>query len=521
MGNGSFTVIPEMLRALQPGSQSFTMVGRRDRETISHSEALQEGLSKAGSLLERGIGPGSRVGVPASPRAGFVTACIAVWGAGACLVPLPLRSPTVARSAWDAHIRAIGQKVGMDALLDPTSDLKMNDFIQKVSLSSLKGEDLPAVSCEPDAEALILLSSGTTADPKAVALSHRALLAHLAIEPILDTIRPRSDRLVRWGALHHASGFYWGIVRPLVLGVDSTVLSSRSFLADPIHWLDEMSRGGGTVSGGPTFGYSLAAQALEKASSTRLDLSNWRVAVCGGEAVDATTLERFADLARPFGFDHLAYTTRYALTEAGTVCVRGPGQGLRIEVEQGDRPAAVSVGPPAPGVKIDVRGGSGSSVGEVFVRTPFQMTGYVDEGGIGADPESWLATGDVGFLSDGELFLVGRSKDTIVVRGRNLHADRLEGLARSALGGRACLAFGVQDGPTERLVLLLAGESYEDVDDLRSDQAFLVRHFTQRVGVSPEVVVVPYSSFAVGGSGKVDRQVMKRMYVEGTLESLL
>jgi fatty-acyl-CoA synthase len=316
------------------------------------------------------------------------------------------------------------------------------------------------------------------------------------------------------------------------------------FIADPGRWLVEISTARISRSSSPNFGYALATKAIAKGLPVPVDLSCWqRAGAGGGEAPDLDAIDRFVASARPLGFDPDVLTSTYAMTETGVISDVRTGAGLtaisldrralgRGEVVEAPRSSDssgtfVSSGHLAPGVQLRVVSPTGEDlpsrrVGEFWVKSPRMFDGYLDDPDATNDAftDGWFRTGDLGFLEGENLYVTGRSKDVIIVRGKNYHAHDIERVVRSVAGADEgnCAAFAVRGDSTDRLVLAVETRVRDDDSErLRKD---IVRRVwvatTLRVG---DVVFVPPGTLPVTASGKVKRSLTKERYLEEALVS--
>jgi acyl-CoA synthetase (AMP-forming)/AMP-acid ligase II len=302
---------------------------------------------------------------------------------------------------------------------------------------------------------------------------------------------------------------------------------------EPGRWLLEMSRNRGSFASSPNFGYALAARAALKGFDEPVDLSSWAVAASGGELIDPNTLDHFYEATAPFGFDPSAMAPGYGLAEATcVVAATARGEGVRVDVVDRselalDRatPAGsasigttdiVSVGAPIPGTELRIVAEDGSilgdrQVGEIEVRGPCVMDGYVGREVLTIE-DGWLRTGDRGYLSTGDLFVTGRIKDVIVIRGQNFYAEDLERVIQEAAGVRKgrCIAVGMPRGDTEALVVA-AETKLTDPDELQTCRREITQLLVRETDLAPaEVRLVAPNKLPRTTSGKLQRSLFKK-----------
>ena len=308
-----------------------------------------------------------------------------------------------------------------------------------------------------------------------MALSQANLVAQ--VESLMGIIEPtRADVLVSWLPLYHDMGLIGcllgaaGYPGPLVL------IPPEHFLARPALWLRAIGRHRGTISAAPHFAYAYATERVRDGDLDGLSLRSWRIALDGAEPVTVGALQRFAARFAPLGFDPGALMPVYGLSEASLAVTFSPpgrpplAEGLdpaRLaegEVVPGRR-EVVSVGRPVPGVEVEVRDGEGAPLperrlGRIHVRGPSVMQGYLGDEGATARAlrDGWLDTGDLGFHAGGELFVHGRAKDLVIVRGANHAPEEFEsalaGIEGLRPGCAVALGFVPQDGDGEELLVL-------------------------------------------------------------------
>lgn len=401
--------------------------------------------------------------------------------------------------------------------------------------------------------AFLQYTSGSTADPKGVMLTHANLLANERM--IAAAFGHQGERLVgvHWLPLYHDMGLIGGVLQPLCLGVPAYLMSPIEFLKRPVTWLQAISHFRATTSGGPNFGYERLVRRVTPQERRGLDLSSWMVAYNGAEPLRPETMERFAVTFAECGFRAEAVYPCYGLAEAtlfvsGVPPLSGPViRSFRVEpLERGGRTVAgegpgsrrlVSSGRPWLEERIVIahpeegRRLADGLVGEIWVSGPNVAAGYwnrpedsratfgaeLTDGGGGP----FLRTGDLGFVLDDELFVTGRIKDLIIVRGRNYYPQDIERTIEQAHPGirPGCgAAFSVEVDQQERLVIVQevgAGLSEDEPEEI-------VRAIRRAVAAQHElnvrdVVLIPPGEIPKTSSGKIQRRQARQLYLEDAL----
>jgi amino acid adenylation domain-containing protein len=424
-------------------------------------------------------------------------------------------------------------------------------------------DDLPLQAAEAwkrpnlsgDSIALLQYTSGSTGTPKGVMVSHANLLHNEAL--IQSAFRQsRESVIVGWLPLYHDMGLIGNVLQPIYCGARCILMSPISFLQSPVRWLNAISQYRATTSGGPNFSYDLCVRKVSPAEEEQLDLSSWTVAFNGAEPVRSETMQRFARRFEKAGFRPEAFAPCYGLAEA-TLFVSGhvgeTVRALKVDVKalaahevrrrlkkkDGVAHTLTSSGRIAPGVKVrivDPESGIGCSehqVGEVWVSGPSVAQGYwgrteESERIFGArivrsSQGPFLRTGDLGFLQRGELFVTGRLKDLIIIRGRNLYPQDIEAsVERAHPGLRAgCgAAFAVEVEGEERVVVVQEVERGHENNT--ATMVDVIRHaIAEQHEVQPFAIFLTRAgSIPKTSSGKIQRYACRDLYQSGKLDPL-
>ncbi len=564
------TLLDLLDRASRIEERGLTLLDRRERPTFLSWRRVSEGAARiAAALGALGVEPGERVALIFPTCAEFFDAFFGILVAGA--VPAPLYPPVRLGRLAEYHRRTARMIEAAGARL-VLADRRVRRLLGEamelarpaLGCRTLDGLPAPASAGSPTARptasdlALVQFSSGTTVDPKPVALSHGAIVAQAAT---LNGFWPDTEEVTHRGAswlpLYHDMGLIGCVLPALERRTDLTLLGPEVFVARPAAWLRAISRFRATVSPAPNFAYGLCVETVRDEELDGVDLSSWRVALNGAEAVSARTLRAFAERFRRWGFRAEALTPVYGLSEAALAVTFSslgrpftsarferpslePGQTPRklpreaSGANAADAPAGreiVSVGSPLPGFEIEVRGEEGRAlpagrVGRIWVRGPSLMAGYLGrpEATARALVDGWLDTGDLGFLSGGELYLTGRAKDQVILRGRNYGPEEIEAAACTVPGARAGCAVAAsylpEEAEQEELVVLVEAARDASESERRALPAMAREAVLAGTGLAADrVVVLEPGTLPRTSSGKLRRGEALRLWLSGTLEA--
>ncbi|MFL6194096.1 MAG: non-ribosomal peptide synthase/polyketide synthase [Thermoanaerobaculia bacterium] len=382
--------------------------------------------------------------------------------------------------------------------------------------------------------AFLQYTSGSTSSPKGVMVTQGNLLHNERMIQRVFRQGPESV-VVSWLPLYHDMGLIGGVLQPLYTGARCVLMSPAAFLQSPARWLRAISRYRATTSGGPDFAYELCVRKVRPEQREGLDLSSWAVAFNGAEPVRAATLDRFAAAFTPHGFRRAAFVPCYGLAESTLLVTGGrPGAEPTLLEVDGGRPL-VGCGAPPLDVEVTIADLETGALcppgreGEIRVAGPSVAAGYWERPEETAEVfgGASLRTGDLGFLHGGELFVTGRIKDLVILRGRNHYPQDLELTAERAHpalrpGGGA--AFAVDAGDEERLVIVHELERRAAADPT-VDPAMVAMAVRRALAEEHEVRVHEVALIAAGAlprtsSGKVRRRATRDAWRAGTLDRL-
>lgn len=523
-------------------------------EALPYSLLRTQSQQLAQKLLASGLKRGERVALIADTDGDFARGFFACQYAGLVPTALPLPAAFGGCDAYIAHIRRMIEIASASAAFAPVA---LAEWLAeatvglplKVSgtLASLPAVErplsLPAVGREDFS--YLQFSSGSTRFPLGVAVTQRALMANVrGIARDGLHIGP-ADRCTSWLPLYHDMGLVGFLLTPLVCQISVDLFATRDFARRPLLWLELITRNGGTLSYSPTFGYELCTRRAQTASIEGINLGSWRGAGIGGDMVRPAPLTAFAERFASQGFKASAFVPSYGMAETALALSFAPaGQGIRFETldtdalerEQRAILAApgtartrdfVLCGPVLPLHDLKVHGEGGEvlaerEVGRLYARGPSMMHSYFGQPAATAavlSADGWLDTGDLGYLTQGQIVVTGRAKDLIIINGRNIWPQDLEWTAEhevASLRSGDVAAVSVDNGGVERIVILVEHRPADEatLDALRKDVSGVLR---LRHGVDTEVVPVPPRSLPRTSSGKLSRAKAKSLYLDGAL----
>ena len=522
---------------------------------ISFAELHCRARALAGRLSQAAA-PGERALLLFPSGVEFVVALFACFAAGIIAVPLMPPRRHAARDASASILADCTPRIALSTagLIAGLKERFAGD------LTWIAGDEhADATLPEPAAGdvALLQYTSGSTSAPKGVVVTHANLLANLAMIQAGFGNTARSTH-VSWLPHYHDMGLIIHLLQSLYLGSLGVLMSPVAFLQRPLNWLRAISDYRAEVSGGPNFGYELCVSRYRAEAMEGIDLSSWRVAINGAEPVRDDTIRRFTETFAPHGFAAETMHPAYGMAEA-TVLIAAGKRGSppvtrrlsRVGLQQnrvaapegGDVQVAVGCGKALPGERIAIvhpdtkRRLGADEIGEIWVAGPNVARGYwanraATEESFGAaiagEGEAiWLRTGDLGFLdAAGELFVTGRIKDIIIIRGANHYPQDIEHTvetAHPALASHGGAAFAViDDHGDERLVVV---QEVERSQRHHAEPARLAARIREAVVSEHDIVPFAVTLLSPGAlpkttSGKIQRAQTRRLWLERRLDNL-
>ena len=497
----------------------------------------------AGALVEGGLRPGDAVAVLAGMPAQIAPVAQAIWLAGGSMTMLHQPTPRTDLAAWRDDTLRVLRMIGARVVVVGEPFERMAGVLEAYGIrhhlagALADGPDRPPVVAGEDDAALLQLTSGSTAEPKAVRITHRNLYANLT-----DAGRhlgcDEDGVMVSWLPMFHDMGMVGCLLLPMLSGLELVSVTPADFLGRPLLWAELISRYGGTITTAPNFAWAVLARQLARVEPGALDLSRLRVAGNGAEPVDPATMRAFVDTASRFGLRPEAVNCCYGAAESTLVIsMSALGDPMLLDVvgagdlEQQRRatPAAAGrdglkvrelpmLGRPFPSVEVRVLDDEGAVLGErevgrLHLRGESVTDGYVTPDGYqpARDADGWLDIGDEGYLVGGQIVVCGRRKDVIIMGGRNIYPTDIERAAARVPGVRegnvAAVRLLAGDGVArESFAVLVESRSHGD----EAAEQRIGREVTARVvaeiDVRPAAVrVLPPGSLPKTPSGKLRR----------------
>ncbi len=558
------TTLVDVLRYwsnVQPNKVAFYSTdGETDGDTaVTFAELDHAARAIAVKILEKHR-PGSRGLLLYPPSIEFVSGFFGCLYAGCICVPAyPPR-----RNRKGARILGIAEDCQAQFALttaDTISQIRKDEgtkaetnslaFIGSDTIDrslAIQYTDLPI---PPSDLAVLQYTSGSTGQPKGVMLTHANLVRNC--EMISELFEANHSAIgVSWLPMYHDMGLVGGVLSPMSMGASMVLMSPMSFLQRPVRWLRAISKYRANTSGGPNFAYQLCVDKVTEEELQGLDLSSWQLAFNGAEPVRASTLEQFSHKFASVGFTHQSHFPCYGMAETTLIVTGGPRQSPpvikhfdarrlgarmvhRLDEPTNDTRSLVGCGRATHNAVLLIvdtltkRSLPENEIGEIWVNSPSVGNGYWGKDEISSETfhaytddgqGPFLRTGDLGFWSEGQLFVAGRVKDLIIVRGVNRYPQDIEQTVEEcheSISSSAAAAFADDAGPRERLIITVEVQRSLE-DDWNPVVQAIRRSVTQSHELPPDaVVLVRHSSLPRTSSGKIQRHACLRDFREGNL----
>jgi fatty-acyl-CoA synthase len=546
-----------LLQSAAESPRGMTTGEPREPVRRSWAEVHATALRMAADLIDGGLAPGTSVAVLAGEPALIAPAAQAVWLAGGSVTMLHQPTPRTDLAVWaEDTVQVLGMIGAGMVLLGPPFDPLADVLTQRgitvrpiaelgTAFADVQPPDLPHGE---DDTALLQLTSGSTAEPKAVRITHRNLYANLTAMVQASELRRERDVMVSWLPLFHDMGMVGFLTVPMTVGLELVTVTPVDFLSRPLLWAELISKYGGTVTAAPNFAYAVLGRQLRRADDGALDLSSMRFALNGAEPIDPDAVASFTDAGARFGLRAECVVAAYGMAETALGVSFAPVEtGLEVdtidadELEAHRRAVVVDtaadpdravrrfplLGRPLPGLTARVVDDEGSvlgdrEVGGIQLSGEAVTPGYLTvHGPVAAqDADGWLDTGDQGYLTDGLVVVCGRLKDVIIMGGRNIYPTDIERAAAEADGVRAGnvvavrldAGSGVGTSKRESFVVVVESRRAGDAEAEELIRKEVTSRVVSSVGVRPaRVVVLKPASLPKTPSGKLRRAATREL----------
>jgi fatty-acyl-CoA synthase len=520
-----------------------------------YRELRSDALASAWRLIAAGVKPKDRIAIVAETGAEFAALFFGAVYAGAWPVPLPLPTSFGGRDSYIDQLKVQLDSADPAWLFYPDELAALAGAAAEAagvrgetweSFAGREGPETALPGAGPDDIAYLQYSSGSTRFPHGVAVTHRGLLNNLAAHShgmeVVDT-----DRCVSWLPWYHDMGLVGCLLSPMANQISTDYLKTEDFARRPLAWLDLITRNEGTTgSYAPTFGYDICARRVSSQTNVaeRFDLSRWRIAGNGADMIRPDVMQAFVDAFAPAGFSAKSFLPSYGLAEATlAVTIMPPGEGIVVELVeettlsgdgkmQRDRPqryrSIVNCGRPVRDMAVEIRDEDGRTlgnreIGKVYCRGPSVMVGYFrDEESTRAclDSDHWLDTGDMGYLSDGYLYIVGRAKDMIIVNGKNHWPQDIEWAVEQLPGFKAgdIAAFSITTPGGEETPAVLVQCRTSDIEERARLREIIRERVRAITGMNCVIELVPPRTLPRTSSGKLSRAKARSLYLTGEIQ---
>ncbi|HYW16400.1 MAG TPA: fatty acyl-AMP ligase [Allosphingosinicella sp.] len=520
-----------------------------------YRELREDSLAAAYRLVAAGVKPKDRIAIVAETSPEFAALFFGAVYAGAWPVPLPLPTSFGGRDSYIDQLKVQLESADPTHLFYPAELASMAGAaadsagvagLSWESFGEREGPEAELPRAAPADIAYLQYSSGSTRFPHGVAVTHRGLLNNLAAHShgmeVIET-----DRCISWLPWYHDMGLVGCLLSPMANQISTDYLKTEDFARRPLAWLDLITRNEGTTgSYSPTFGYDICARRVSSLTNVaeRFDLSRWRIAGNGADMIRPDVMQAFVDAFEPAGFSAKSFCPSYGLAEATlAVTIMPPGEGIVVELVEEttlsgdgkmhrDRPqryrAIVNCGKPARDMAIEIRDEDGATlgnreIGKVHCRGPSVMVGYFrDEEATAAclDPAGWLDTGDMGYLSDGYLYIVGRAKDMIIINGKNHWPQDIEWAVEQLPGFKAgdIAAFSITTPGGEETPAVLVQCRTSDAGERTRLREIIRERVRAITGMNCVIELVPPRTLPRTSSGKLSRAKARSLYLTGEIQ---
>jgi fatty-acyl-CoA synthase len=556
--NADFATMTEALDYAARGVAGYNFYNARGAliDVLPFRDLRDRAIVAAGRLAGAGLKPGDRVALLAATGADFQVLFFGALYGGIIPVPLPLPTAFGRKDGYVDQIRNQVISSGARVVFGPadfvplvrqaTSGLPVSLVGTYADLAAAPEQAGAVQRARADALCYVQYSSGSTRFPTGVAVTHANLLANLRGITAFGVCLRAGDRAFSWLPFFHDMGLVGFMFAPLSGQISTDFLATEDFARRPLTWLRLMSENGCTLSYAPSFGYELCGRRVSTMAegTLGLDLSRWRLAGIGGEMIKPHVMLQFAEAFRPYGFSADAFCASYGLAESVlAISFAEAGTGMKIDriskqamaQEHAAVPAEgegdsvrifVSCGKVLPAHEVEIRDDDGRALGErrvgrLFARGPSIMQGYYNNADATAEAivDGWLDTGDLAYWCDGEVVIVGRAKDMLILNGRNIWPQDIEWTVEHMepfrSGDSAAIVLAGPDGADRPTILVQCRQT--DPQERARLTAAVRERVIEAVGVACDVIPVPPRSLPKTSSGKLARSRAKAMYERGDI----
>lgn len=562
----SFAGILRERANLDPDGIAYGYIGNEGEETLITYRELRNRVATLARRLQSLEAKDERVLLLYPPGLEFIPAFYAVLAAGAIAVPSPLPRRRERRDRLSAIIRDSGARYVLTVAdenefirekLSTADEAKPSPLVISTDLerdSALEVGTWHEPTLPPNRIVLIQYTSGATSDPKGVVITEANLIRNCAMSVAAFNLTEH-DRGVTWLPVYHDMGLIGGVLTPLYRGFSCRLMNPAGFFRNPLSWLETIASSRITIAGGPDFAYQHCLDRIGPDQIASLNLGSWRVALTGAEPVRASTLRRFATAFARAGFRLDCFRPCYGLAEATLIVTGGPGAPLlrsfeseslsRGEIRESTSHVGtrelVGCGEILPGEKIHIVDpetgleATPGAIGEIWVDSPCKGRGYwqdparskeVFEATLPGRKESYLRTGDLGFLHEGQLFVAGRLRDLIIIRGVNFYPQDIENTCENASNSvrhSGVAAFSVESDGQEHLVIVAElARDRRNAGERPDDLAEALRHAVTAAHEIPPfcILLVSEGSIPRTTSGKIRRSACRDLFENDRLKPI-
>ncbi|MEM8695370.1 MAG: fatty acyl-AMP ligase [Pseudomonadota bacterium] len=551
-----FDTLGEALDYAAKGERGFNFHDARGNliRAYPYSELRTDAIAAAKRLIDFGIEPGDRVALIADTEPQFCALFFGAIYAGALPVPLPLPTSFGGKEGYIDQLAVQLRSSEPQILLYPAEIAEISKAaaeacsVPGVDWDSFAERDAPDVEfpkAGPDDIAYLQYSSGSTRFPHGVIISHKALLHNLGSHAN-GMLIGQDDRCISWLPFYHDMGLVGCMLSMVANQVSTDYLKTADFARRPLAWLDLISRNPGTsCSYSPTFGYDICARRIGSQSNVkeRFDLSRWRLAGNGADMIRPDVMQHFTDAFVDAGFDPKCFVPSYGLAEATLAVTLMPaGEGIVVDLVEeselsgvpkadNDEPtryrAIVNCGKAVRDTVIEIRDEDGSvmpdkAIGQVWVQGPAVMDGYFrdQEATDACLKDGWLDTGDMGYLSDGYLYVVGRAKDMIIINGKNHWPQDIEWAVEQLPGFKSgdIAAFSITAPGGEETPAVLVQCRTSDINERTRLHGMIREKVRAITGMNCVIELVPPRTLPRTSSGKLSRAKARNLYLSGEIQ---